>query len=304
VQLRRPALQVPRAEAVQGAHAARATRAQAEAGRMSPARVLAVLGAMMITLAFAGPGASARIEHGGGIAFQRTLGSRLPLTPGMSGDDVASLQQALTVAGFPVTADGQFGAATEQALEAWEAASARPVDGIVDADDAAALLGVLATATPITPAPDPAPLPTPEPTPAPTAATATINSAGHAVAAPGSPVRVERIVAAANHIATLPYRFGGGHGRFTDTAYDCSGSVSYALHGAKLLDTTLDSTGLEHFGAAGPGRWVTIYANAGHTYMVIEGLRFDTSGAVQAGTRWQADPRPSTGYVIRHPAGL
>jgi peptidoglycan hydrolase-like protein with peptidoglycan-binding domain len=304
VQVRGRGLQLRALEPVQHARAARHPRARAELSRMSPARVLAVLVAMMVTLAFAGPGASAQ-NSGGGVGYQRALGDRLPLTEGMSGDDVASLQQALTLAGFPVTVDGQFGAATEQALVAWEAASGRPVDGIVDADDAAALLGVLRTATPIpTPAPAPAPLPAPQPTPAPTGTTATINSAGHAIAAAGSPVRVQRIIAAANHIATLPYRFGGGHGRFTDTAYDCSGSVSFALHGAKLLQTTLDSTGLERFGAAGPGRWVTIYANAGHTFMVVEGLRFDTSGATQAGTRWQADERPSKGYVIRHPVGL
>jgi len=271
---------------------------------MSPARVLAILAAMMVTLSFAGPGASARSTGGGGVAYQRALGDRLPLTPGMSGDDVASLQHALTLAGFAVAIDGHFGSATEQALEAWEAASGRPVDGIVDADDAAALVGVLQMATPMPSTPVPAPLPSPQPTPAPTGALATINLAGHAVAAAGSPVRVQRIVAAANHIATLPYRFGGGHGRFTDTAYDCSGSVSYALHGANLLHTTLDSTGLEHFGAAGPGRWVTIYANAGHTFMVVEGLRFDTSGATQAGTRWQTDARSSKGYVVRHPVGF
>ncbi len=269
---------------------------------MSSARVLAILGAMMVMLVFASPGASARIEHGGGVAFARALGSRLPLTPGMQGDDVASLQQALTLAGFPVTADGDFGPATEQALEAWEAATARPVDGIVDAGDAAALLAVLSAATPLTPTPAPTPLP--DPAPVPNGATATINSAGHAVPALGSPVRVQRIIAAANHIASLPYRFGGGHGRFTDTAYDCSGSVSFALHGAKLLSATLDSTGLEAFGAAGAGRWVTIYANHAHTYMVVEGLRFDTSGATQAGTRWQAATRSSGGYVVRHPVGL
>jgi peptidoglycan hydrolase-like protein with peptidoglycan-binding domain len=270
---------------------------------MSPARVLTILAAMMISLAFAGPGASAQSTGGGG-AYQPALGDRLPLTPGMSGNDVASLQQALTLAGFPVTADGQFGAETEQALEAWEAASGRPVDGIVDADDAAALLGVLQTAAPIPPTSTGPGSPPPPPTPVTTGSTATINGAGHAVAAAGSPIRVQRMIAAANHIATLPYRFGGGHGRFTDTAYDCSGSVSFALHGAKLLSMTLDSTGLERFGAAGPGRWVTIYANAGHTFMVVEGLRFDTSGATQAGTRWQAAVRTTTGYVVRHPVGL
>jgi peptidoglycan hydrolase-like protein with peptidoglycan-binding domain len=265
-------------------------------------RVLALLGSIVLALAIAAPDASARIEHGGGVSFVRTLGSRLPLTEGMSGDDVASLQQALTLAGFPIAADGQFGPTTEQALRAWETAAGHPVDGVVDADDAAALLAILTAGTPLTPTPIPTPIPMP--TPDPLAITATINSAGHAIAAPGSPVRVQRIIAAANHIATLPYRFGGGHGRFTDTAYDCSGSISFALHGAKLLGRTLDSTALESYGTPGKGRWVTIYANRGHTYMVVEGLRFDTSGATDAGTRWQTTTRSSSGYVIRHPVGL
>ena len=267
-------------------------------------RVLALLGSITVALAITSPNASARIEHGGGVSFVRTLGSRLPLTGGMSGDDVSSLQQALTLAGFPIAADGQFGPTTEQALRAWETATGRAADGVVDAGDVAALLAILNAGTPLTPTPTPTPIPTPTPTPDPLATTATINSAGHAVTAPGSPVRVQRIVAAANHIATLPYRFGGGHGRFTDTAYDCSGSISFALHGAKLLHSTLDSTALESYGAPGRGRWVTIYANRGHTYMIVEGLRFDTSGATDAGTRWQTSARSSRGYVIRHPIGL
>jgi peptidoglycan hydrolase-like protein with peptidoglycan-binding domain len=269
---------------------------------MAPSRALVILWALLVALAFAAPGASAQ-SRSGGVSYARTLGSRVPLVAGMTGDDVSSLQQALTDAGFPVTVDGSFGAATEQALRTWEQSTGRPVDGIVDTADAAALLAILNATTPpvVTP---PATTPTTPAPPAPATASATINSAGHAVAAPGSPIRVQRIIAAANHIATLPYRFGGGHGGFTDTAYDCSGSVSYALHGASLLHRTLDSTGLETFGAAGAGRWVTIYANAGHTYMVVEGLRFDTSGATAAGSRWQTAGASTHGYVVRHPAGL
>jgi P pilus assembly chaperone PapD len=102
----------------------------------------------------------------------------------------------------------------------------------------------------------------------------------------------------------MPYRYGGGHGSFEDTAYDCSGSVSFALHGAQLLDATLDSTGLTRWGRSGAGRWISVYANKTHTYMIVAGLRFDTSGQKAAGTRWQAAPRSSRGFKVRHPAGL
>jgi hypothetical protein len=139
--------------------------------------------------------------------------------------------------------------------------------------------------------------------PVPTA-TATVGADGLAVAPAGAPPQVADLIAAGNRIATLPYKYGGGHGAFDDTAYDCSGSVSYALHGAALLDTTLDSTGLTRWGLAGAGRWISVYANKTHTYLVVAGLRFDTSGQKAAGTRWQAAPRSSRGFKVRHPSGL
>jgi cell wall-associated NlpC family hydrolase len=134
--------------------------------------------------------------------------------------------------------------------------------------------------------------------------TATVGDDGLAVAPAGAPPQVAALIAAGNAIASTPYRYGGGHGSFDDTAYDCSGSVSYALHGAGLVDATLDSTGLSLWGAAGAGAWITIYANKTHTYLIVAGLRFDTSGAKAAGTRWQAAPRSSKGFKIRHPLGL
>jgi hypothetical protein len=115
---------------------------------------------------------------------------------------------------------------------------------------------------------------------------------------------VTQLIAAGNAIAALPYRYGGGHKDFADTAYDCSGSVSFALHGAGLLDATLDSTGLSRWGDAGPGAWITVYANKTHTYLIVAGLRFDTSGQKLAGTRWQAAVRSARGFRVRHPAGL
>jgi cell wall-associated NlpC family hydrolase len=134
--------------------------------------------------------------------------------------------------------------------------------------------------------------------------TATVGTDGLAVAPAGAPAEVVALIAAGNAIAPLPYKYGGGHKSFEDRAYDCSGSVSFALHGAGLLDTPLDSTGLARWGQAGPGAWITIYAHKTHTYLTVAGLRFDTSGQKKAGTRWQAAPRSSRGFKARHPAGL
>jgi hypothetical protein len=133
---------------------------------------------------------------------------------------------------------------------------------------------------------------------------ATLGEDGLAVAPAGAPAPVVALIAAGNAIAALPYKYGGGHKAFEDTAYDCSGSVSFALHGAGLLDATLDSTGLSRWGASGPGTWITIYANKTHTYLVVAGLRFDTSGQKTAGTRWQTAPRSSRGFKVRHPTGF
>jgi hypothetical protein len=121
---------------------------------------------------------------------------------------------------------------------------------------------------------------------------------------PKLPRTVRAVIAAANRIAKLPYRYGGGHGSFTDRAYDCSGSVSYALHGGGLLNATLTSGMLEHWGAKGAGRWITVYANAGHTFMLIAGMRFDTVARAQWGSRWMIGARWTRGYVVRHPPGL
>lgn len=136
-------------------------------------------------------------------------------------------------------------------------------------------------------------------------APATVNPDGTATAPTGAPAAVAALIAAGNQIATLPYKYGGGHGSFVDTAYDCSGSVSFALHGAGLLTATLDSTELSTWGRSGAGRWITIYANKTHTYLVVAGIRFDTSGQKAAGgTRWQAALRSNKGFKVRHPAGF
>jgi cell wall-associated NlpC family hydrolase len=113
-----------------------------------------------------------------------------------------------------------------------------------------------------------------------------------------------RAMAAANRIAHFPYRFGGGHGSFQDSGYDCSGSVSYVLHAAGVLASPLDSGQLMSWGRPGHGRLITVYANPGHAYMVIRGRRYDTTGRAQSGSRWQAHGRSSRGYVARHAPGL
>ncbi len=121
--------------------------------------------------------------------------------------------------------------------------------------------------------------------------------------APASaPEAVKAAISAANAIAHTPYIWGGGHGSFEDSGYDCSGAVSYALHGGGLLDSPLDSTGLSTWGEPGPGKWITVYANAGHAWVIIAGLAFDTSGG--AGPRWHSSPASSTeGFIARHPPG-
>jgi hypothetical protein len=115
---------------------------------------------------------------------------------------------------------------------------------------------------------------------------------------------VSRVIAAADEIATRPYTWGGGHGSFQSVGYDCSGSVSYALHGGGLLSTPEDSSELESYGDPGPGRYITIYANAEHAWMVIDGRRFDTIAQQETGTRWSDSMMSTAGYVVRHPAGL
>jgi cell wall-associated NlpC family hydrolase len=134
---------------------------------------------------------------------------------------------------------------------------------------------------------------------------AAVTSAGRAQTPIGAPDVIDQVIAGGNAIAKFPYIWGGGHGSFVDNGYDCSGSVSYALAAAGLLDTPLVSGDFAKWGAPGPGRWITIYANAGHVFMYVAGLRFDTSGRDGPfGSRWQTAPRSLAGFEVRHPPGL
>ena len=127
-----------------------------------------------------------------------------------------------------------------------------------------------------------------------------------AVAPASAPPRVKKVIEAANRIRIKPYIWGGGHGRWWDKGYDCSGAVSYALRGAGLLPSPLNSTGLMSWGEPSAGSWISVYANAGHTYAVIAGLRWDTAGSIGGtGPRWYKSTRSvvSGKFVVRHPTG-
>jgi peptidoglycan hydrolase-like protein with peptidoglycan-binding domain len=226
---------------------------------------------------------------------QAKLGDRAPLRSGMKGHDVRVLQDYLTKAGFETGVDGQFGGGTKRSVKEFERAAGLKANGVLAAADIAALrrtvegggAGLRSMAA--------APAPTEK---------ATIGPDGKAVAPASAPAAVQQIIAAANVIEGMPYKYGGGHGDFEDSGYDCSGSVSYALHGAGLLDDAMPSGSFTSWGESGAGQWVTIYANGGHMYMTVAGLRFDTSARRSVGGRWTTESRPSKGYVVRHPEGL
>lgn len=232
----------------------------------------------------------------GSTRTPKHLGDRIPLKRGMSGRDVRILQDFLRRAGFRLGIDGEFGRATLRQVRAFQKAQQLDVDGVLDANDLAVLRGAVegdgptnAGASTLRTAPG---------------ARATVGADGLAVAPDSAPDAVKQIIAAGNEIATTPYVYGGGHGKWKDRGYDCSGSVSYALHGAGLLDESMPSGSFMSWGEPGPGQWVTIYSHKSHMYMVVAGLRFDTSGKSKSGSRWQADMRSSSGFTAVHPPGL
>jgi cell wall-associated NlpC family hydrolase len=142
-------------------------------------------------------------------------------------------------------------------------------------------------------------------TPSPSQATVTPN--GLAIAPIDAPPAVQAVIAAGNEIARLPYRYGGGHLTYEDTAYDCSGSISYVFAAAHLLNQTVVSGQLENWGDPGRGKWITVFANAGHTFMYVAGLRFDTVALAETGSRWSdtsADEPDLKTFSVRHPVGL
>jgi peptidoglycan hydrolase CwlO-like protein len=142
--------------------------------------------------------------------------------------------------------------------------------------------------------------------PAPSGSTATLNSDGSATPPADAPPAVVSVIEAANQIKDAPYVWGGGHGSFESSGYDCSGAVSYALHGGGFLSSPLDSTGLGYWGESGEGNWITVYANSGHAWMVVAGLRWDTSDTGGDGPSWSTEMsswEQGQSWSVRHPAG-
>ena len=238
------------------------------------------------------------------------------LKQGHQGKDVKTLQRYLNRVGIRMSADGVFGAGTKAGVRTFEEAQRRKVDGKVTRTDAKVIKdvavngGAVASASTGGALPKNLKLALPKPAEPPPLQLgpgdmATVGPDGFAIAPASAPPEIQAVIAAGNKIAKMPYIYGGGHGKWEDDGYDCSGSVSYALHGGGLLDASMPSGGFMSWGEKGPGQWITIYANGGHVYMTVAGLRFDTSGRSQAGTRWQpASERDGRGYTVVHPVGF
>ncbi len=190
---------------------------------------------------------------------------------------VKTLQRKLGIG-----ADGVFGPGTGRAVRSFQRGSGLEPDGVVGAATWGAL--GLSVERPVL--------------------KRTVRRSRAGTRAGGLPLRVRRAIRAAGVIADKPYRYGGGHGQFEDSGYDCSGSVSYVLRAAGALRSPLDSGSLMGWGSPGKGRWITVYAHGGHTFMTVDGKRFDTTGRSQTGSRWQPTMRSTAGYVVRHPPGL
>jgi peptidoglycan hydrolase-like protein with peptidoglycan-binding domain len=241
---------------------------------------------------------SAGGAEAGAVALKpKHLGDRIPLRRGMSGQDVRVLQSFLTRAGFKAKVTGDYDSRTVSRVKAFERANeSQHTNGVMDANELSILRSDVEggddevadeDATRTTPGEK-----------------ARLGADGLAIAPESAPDSVKQIIAAGNKIAKKPYIYGGGHRRWNDRGYDCSGSVSFALRGADLLKSPMPSGPFMSWGKAGRGKWVTTYSNPGHMYMVVAGLRFDTSGRGSSGSRWQADLRSSSSFTARHPAGL
>ena len=241
------------------------------------------LGALAITVA--------AVTVAPAVAQGAEYGSRT-MQEGTNGSDVKQLQRYLTQAGFETSPDGEFGPLTAKSVRRFERADGRPVNGVVPPRDARAIQAQAGETTPDEQT---------EPT---ETSRARITSDGLAVAPADAPEEVKQVIAAGNEIAKKPYKYGGGHGQWNDSGYDCSGSVSYALHGAGLVSRPRDSGEFMSWGASGRGDWITVYAHGSHVYMTIAGIRFDTSGRDEDGTRWHDTKASTSGYAVRHPSGL
>jgi hypothetical protein len=251
-----------------------------------------LLAAGLIAGAVALPAASADAH-----ARTKHLGDRT-LRPGMHGHDVRVLQDFLSRVGVDTDVDGAYGPVTARHVKTWKRHSDRRVSTRVTRPDAKLLRRQVRTGQQVL-APDPASQS------APATGKATLGPDGLAIAPADAPPEVKAVIDAANHIVGKPYKYGGGHGRWEDSGYDCSGSESYALHGGGFVGRAHTSGEYESWGVAGKGTWITSYANSGHSFLVVAGLRFDTGWNNSGhGPRWSEEMRPSDGYVVRHPEGF
>jgi peptidoglycan hydrolase-like protein with peptidoglycan-binding domain len=219
------------------------------------------------------------------------------LRQGMRGSSVELLQFYLNVVGYRTRVNGFFGSGTKRNVQNFQRSWGLSPTGVVRQADGRALGGKIEQIDAARPR-----------------TRARINRDGTATPASNAPPVVRWMVAAANQILHSSYCYAGGHSSWKSSCYDCSGSVSYALHGASLLPTAEDSTSLESYGAPGKGKWVSIYADSGHTFLVVNGRAFDTADyggpnrPAGDGPRWRSNPignlADGGNYVVRHPPGL
>ena len=254
------------------------------------------------------------------------FGGRL-LHMGARGLDVTTLQRDLTAAGFTTSATGVFTLQTKAQVKAFQRRYRLSVDGVVGPttyarltrvvhklanvpDTALGVSGPNQTATTATSSLPPSDSGgagfVPPAADGPVLAAGLDQQTGLVQPPANAPMVIQEVIQGANQIAFKPYIFGGGHGSFFAAGYDCSGSVSFALHAARLLSTPLDSTQFESYGDPGPGRWITLYANGGHVFMKVAGLWFDTAAqsASNGNDRWsRSRVSPGSDWVVRHPSG-
>ena len=213
------------------------------------------------------------------------LGKRT-LKLGMRGNDVRAAQGYLDAVGYPATENGRYDRLTRIRVYQFKKDTGRRANGVLDTDTAKALVRIATAPLQLT-----------------NSQKAKVLSDGTAAAPASAPPEVKAIIASGNEIAKLPYKWGGGHGGWADSGYDCSGSTTYALR-TTFRKGRYPTFGYSDWQLPGAGTWVTTYASSYHVYLVVAGLRFDTSGLHENGSRWTSTPRSGDGFTPRHPAGF
>jgi peptidoglycan hydrolase-like protein with peptidoglycan-binding domain len=235
------------------------------------------------------------------------LGDRV-LKLGARGADVRALQGHLDAAGYTLVQTGRYDRRTRGRVQAFQNDNGLRATGVVTRR-VARMIKATATASPgyggtlFDPNPPKPSGPVPAELKIVAGTRAKVLRDGTAAAPAAAPDEVKRVIASGNEIARLPYKWGGGHARWRDTGYDCTGSVTYAFR-TTFRRGPYPTFGYSNWELPGPGRWITVYANSGHVYAVIAGLRFDSSGLRVAGSRWTDQQRSAASFVARHPAGF